>query len=256
MRHISQSKDCKSYYGPDFDEQKKVNNRNKVQRFRERNGTRKELDQQKKSYASDPELQEKKRLRYEKEKEELRIWKEQQVKKRRKENAEYSLKNYEKLARDRNSECLKWVKNSFEKSFQEYKSWSSTVKEKIVILEKSIEENFVAIESQIDIKVEEWKKEMAKEPDDIRILFAILKEFTTGIKSLETFQKPLKQQNKIDIIWHDLKQTIEVQLDEISTEKEMPKEEIPWHTPLYCHVCQIYRDSKTGVKFFPPRYAS
>ena len=29
MRHISQSKDCKSYYGPNFDEEKKVNNRNK-----------------------------------------------------------------------------------------------------------------------------------------------------------------------------------------------------------------------------------
>ena len=68
------------------------------------------------------------------------------------ERAEYWLKNDEKLARYRNSECLKWVKNSFEKSFQEYKSWSSTLKENRLILEKSIEENFVKIESQIELR--------------------------------------------------------------------------------------------------------
>ena len=59
LRHISQSKDCKSYYGPRFDQQKRDDNKERVRKFRKQHGTKKELDQQKKAYASNPDLQEK-----------------------------------------------------------------------------------------------------------------------------------------------------------------------------------------------------
>ena len=66
--------------------------------------------------------------------------------------------------------------------------------------------------------------------------------------------KPLKDQNRIDLIYHDLKQSIEVKLDEIADQKGIPKEKIPWHS-VFCHICKIYRDFKTDVKYMPPRYA-
>ena len=56
------------------------------------------------------------------------------------------------------------------------------------------------------------------------------------------------------MIYHDLKQSIEVKVDEISDQKGIPKEKIPWHS-VFCNICKIYRDFKTDVKYMPPRYA-
>ena len=53
---------------------KKEENRKRVALFRKKNGTRKELNQQKKNYASNPNLREYKKKRYQEEKEEQKLW--------------------------------------------------------------------------------------------------------------------------------------------------------------------------------------
>ena len=57
-----------------------------------------------------------------------------------------------------------------------------------------------------------------------------------------------------DLIYHDLKQSIEVKLDEISDQNGQPHEKIRWHS-VFCHICKIYRDFKTNIKHIPPKYA-
>ena len=86
----------------------------------------------------------------------------------------------------------------------------------------------------------------------IRILSPIFDDFKTGIVC-HNYGKPLKEQNRIDLIWHNLKQTIEVKLDLISNEIGKPTEKIFWHG-IGCDICKIYRDWKTNIKFTPPRF--
>ena len=88
---------------------------------------------------------------------------------------------------------------------------------------------------------------------DIRPLYPIFDDFTTG-RVCHNYGKPLREQNRIDMIWHDLKQHIEVKLDNISIELGKPVEKIPWHSRL-CKICNIYRDWKTKMKYVPPRFA-
>ena len=164
--------------------------------------------------------------------------------------AKESLKIDEKNAREINLTSSKWIKDSFEKVFKEYKTWSMKVAEKISNLETCIEENFLKIEKQIDDKVENVRRELANNPDDFPLYSPIFDDF----RGFHTIQLPIKKQNKIDLSWHDLKQTIEVRLDDISEKMGMPKEIVPWHGVL-CGICKIYRDWKTGTKYFPPRFS-
>ena len=62
----------------------------------------------------------------------------------------------------------------------------------------------------------------------IRFLSPIFDDFTTGIVC-HNYGKPLKEQNQIDLIWHDLKQAIEVTLDLISNDIGKPTEKVSWH---------------------------
>ena len=69
--------------------------------YREKNGKRKELDQQKESYASNPEVRERKKKWYENEKKEQKIWEKQQIEKRRMEHAQERLISGEEKAREK-----------------------------------------------------------------------------------------------------------------------------------------------------------
>ena len=80
-------------------------------------------------------------------------------------------------------------------------------------LKKNIEDKFKRIDEEIDYKVERWKAKMEWFLKDIQVLLPIFDDFTTGIKC-HNYGKPLREQNRIDIIWHDLKQHIEVKLDD------------------------------------------
>ena len=82
-------------------------------------------------------------------------------------------------------------------------------------------------------------------------LYPIFNDFL--VDNAHSNGKPLKDQNRIDLIWHDLKQAIEVELDAISNEIGISTEKIPWHS-VFCNVCKIYRDWRTNIKFEPPRF--
>ena len=252
LRHIGQSEACKNHYGPRFDEQKRNKNRERVEKYRQQKGTRKELDQQKKAYVFNPELQEKKKKRYEKEKEELEIWRKGEAFKRRMKDAQEILQRNEKKAREINSRGSEWLKHSFEKVFKEFKTWNSKVQEKISTFERCIQEKFLEIESQIDEKVMKVKRYLAGPlPYDFPIFNPVFDNFGFD----QSRGLPIKSQNKISLIWHDLKQTIDLGLDNISEKMGMPKANIPWHSVL-CPICEIYRNILTGEKYLPPRFSS
>ena len=139
----------------------------------------KELDQQKESYASNPEVRERKKKWYEHEKKEQKIWEKQQIEKRRMEHAQERLISDEEKAREKNSEGYRWLKNSFQKSFEKLKTIDSKTEDMINLLEKRMKEKFIKIDKEIDYKIEKYKAEMEKGFDDIRTLYPIFRDFTT-----------------------------------------------------------------------------
>ena len=223
-----------------------------MQLYRKENGTRSELDQQMRAYASNQELKEKKKRRYQEEKNQQKIWEKQKIERRKIKLAQEFLQDKKEKAWKIDSEYLKWLNDSFSKIFSEYKKFDNDTKEKIISLEESIEKKFIRIKAEIDYKVGKWTDEMERGFDDIRTLYPIFDDFTTGI-TCHNYGKPLREQNRIELIWHDLKQAIEVKLDGISNEMGKPLEKIPWHG-IGCDICKIYRDWKTKVKFSPPRF--
>ena len=118
---------------------------------------------------------------------------------------------------------------------------------------KNIEDKFKRIDEEIDYKVERWKAKMEWFLKDIQVLLPIFDDFTIGI-ICHNYGKPLRDQNRIDFIWHDLKHHIEVKLDDISIKLGNPLENIPWHS-IFCKICNVYLDWKTNMKYIPPRFA-
>ena len=106
---------------------------------------------------------------------------------------------------------------------------------------------------KIEQKVKKWNAEIERGFDDVRTLYPIFNDFTTGYRC-HNYGKPLREQNRIVMIWHDLKQEIEIKLDTILIELGKPTEKISWHG-IGCDICKIYRDWKTNIKFIPPRFA-
>ena len=253
LKHIGHSDDCKDFYGVRFDDMKKEENRKRVALFRKKNGTRKELDQQIMNYASNPKLREHKKKRYQEEKEEQKLLGQRKEKERIFKLAEERLEKNERLARAENLTGLEWLKKSFEKVFQELKNLDTGTKDKIIFLEKRMADKFMKVEAEIDYKIKRWRTEMERGFTDVRNLDPIFDDFTTGILS-HNYGKPLSEQNRIKLIWHELKQSIEVKLEDLSKETGKSYEEIPWHSKL-CNICKIYRDFKTKIKFVPPRFA-
>ena len=173
---------------------------------------------------------------------------------------------YEKIARQINLQGFNWLQTSFKKVFEEFKNHDDATKEKIIFLEKSIDEKFKKIKSEIDYKVEKYKFEVENGfaiRVDVRILNPIFDDFVTGHWGRND-GLPLHEQNRIDLIWHDMKQNIEVKLEALSKDIGKPIDDIPWHWIL-CNLCKIYRKVITidvkklqekHIKYFPPRFAS
>ena len=61
LMHIGNNENCKSHYGPRYEDLKKKNKRLYQELYREDVGTEKELEQQRKRYASDPKVKERKK---------------------------------------------------------------------------------------------------------------------------------------------------------------------------------------------------
>ena len=164
-----------------FDSFKKRNARIRKKIYRDKNGTREELDQQIRSYASNPELRERKKNKYQEEKKQQKIWEKQEEEKRILNLAQEWLLNNEEMSRRKNLEGSDWLKKCFAEIFEEFKNFNPDTKEKIDNLEKSIENKFKRINEEIDYKVKRWKAEMEWSLKDIRVLLPIFDDFTIGI---------------------------------------------------------------------------
>ena len=95
------------------------------------------------------------------------------------EHAQERLISDEEKAREKNSEGYRWLKNSFQKSFEKLKTIDSKTEDMINLLEKRMKEKFIKIDKEIDYKIEKYKAEMEKGFDDIRTLYPIFRDFTT-----------------------------------------------------------------------------
>ena len=98
-----------------------------------------------------------KKIRYEEGKEEQKIWEQKQKEKRKMASAQDHLISAEGIAREKNSKGYRWLKDSFQKPFEELKTIDSETKEKIDFLEKRIKEKFVKIDLEINYKIEKYK---------------------------------------------------------------------------------------------------
>ena len=112
MKHIGNTEECKIFYGPRFEEMKKWHKTLRMRSYRKEDGIKKELEQQKKNYHSNPEVKERKNAYYEKEKEHQRILREKAARERRKKRAKESIIYHEE--RDRRAiemrhKLFKWV---------------------------------------------------------------------------------------------------------------------------------------------------
>ena len=83
LKHIAHEKDCKSFYGPRFEELKKEHRRQRKEFSRRDKGIKKELEQQKICYASKLEVRDKKKATYETDKKNRKIYAKEQEKKQR-----------------------------------------------------------------------------------------------------------------------------------------------------------------------------
>ena len=251
LKHIGNTEPCKIFYGPGFKEWKKDHKKKRMRYYREKNGTKKELEQQRKSYASNEKVRENKKKYHEKWRKEQEFLEQDRMKT---ETCHRVLKMKEDYARKESSEGYKWLHKCFAKVFEEYKSFDNVTKEKIENIENSIKEKQIKIDAEIEYKVEKWKVEMERGCNDIKVLIPILEDFATG-HLYQNYGKPLNEQNRIKLIWHELKQNIEVKFEAISEEMGISFDRIPWHNYV-CSVCNIYRDKSTGKKYLPPRFAS
>ena len=260
LKHIGNSEACKIYYGPRYEEWKKEHKNIKMRIHREEFGIKKELEQQRKRYTSDPKVREKKKNQYEKHTKNRRNW---ELVEQHKTNCH----RLEKIARERNSKGLKWLQDSFEKIFEEFKNFNNEGKEKISALEKNIEDKFMKIDSEIDFKVKKYLFKVENYSYNISVSINEYHYIFEDFIRPDFHDKPLYEKNRIDLIWHDMKQTTEVKLEEISNEIGKPFVEIPWH-PVSCCICQIYRKpiypertkNRTWIyfdmpKYYPPRFA-
>ena len=94
-------------------------------------------------------------------------------------SAQDHLISAEGKAREKNSKGYRWLKDSFQKPFEELKTIDSETKEKIDFLEKRIKEKFVKIDLEINYKVEKYKAKMEEGFDDVRMLYPIFDDFTS-----------------------------------------------------------------------------
>ena len=119
-----------------FDSFKKRNARIRKKIYRDKNGTREELDQQIRSYASNPELRERKKNKYQEEKKQQKIWEKQEEEKRILNLAQEWLLDEEEMARRENLNGSEWLKKWFVKIFEKSKNFEYETKEKIEKLAK------------------------------------------------------------------------------------------------------------------------
>ena len=209
--HIAKNKSCKSHYGPKFDEMKKENNRMKMQLYRQRIGSNKEIE----LYASDPRKKEKKKQYYILNKEKIKGYQkkkyEEVLEQKRafwhEENKKWKVwfiadhkKDRDQKARRDNDDGLKYTKRQVQYG-------SKIIGENNNIL-KNFEQEIEETHKMFLKKIEE-AFECAKDKDDTNTIDKIyLDLYTNDLRTVYDY-------------WHDLRLRINVKF--IKMAKEMGK---------------------------------
>ena len=228
--HISMNKSCKSHYGPKFDEMKKEQKRIKMQLYRQRIGSSKEIE----LYASDPRKKEKKKQYYIKNQKKIK---------------DYAKKKYEEVLEEKQAfwheENKKWevrfladYKKSRDQQPRKDNDWGlECAKRDVQNGSKIIGEN-KKITRKFEQEIKETHKTFLKRIDEA---FECAKD-ETDTKVIDTFYEGLnnKYSTNKDLrtvygTWHDLKLSINVKF--IKMAKEMGKK-YPGCITCTCHKCQ------------------
>ena len=205
LKHIGNTKNCKSHYGPRFDDLKKESKRQRQECYRREEGIEKELEQQRKKYASDPKVKERKK-KYQDMERNIRQVKEHVICK-------------EKEARNANRthfDYNEWIHDFFMHFFETFKEMCNQTKDRIITLKKSIDRVYIINEFKID----ELAEEANAAADDYNGEYPTIRIEISGVSA------------KIRTQWSDLKKTIGIRLKEIADQVEESDKGSDWYRSL------------------------
>ena len=161
LRHIARTEACKIFYGPRFEEMKREHRRQRKEFQRKENGTKKELDQQRQRYATNPEVRQRKNDYYEEDKKKQEIFQQEQDKKRNKEDATTLVTRCEDESKRKNEQGykqFKWVIDFIQHLFETFKDVCEGTRNYLIKLIESIEENY----SNMSLKMKQLQKMQKK----------------------------------------------------------------------------------------------
>ena len=228
--HISMNKSCKSHYGPKFDEMKKEQKRIKMQLYRQRIGSSKEIE----LYASDPRKKEKKKQyylknqkkikdyakkRYDEVLEEKRAFWDKEGKKREVEILAYYKKDKDERPREHNDWGLEWAKRDVQNGSKIIGESNEVTKRFAQELEET-HKNFLK-------RIEE-AFEFAKDETDTKVI-------DTFYEGLDNYYSTNRDKRTVSRTWHDLRLSINVKFIEMA--KDMGKK-YPGCITCKCYKCQ------------------
>ena len=205
LKHIGNTKNCKSHYGPRFDDLKKESKRQRQECYRREEGIEKELEQQRKKYASDPKVKERKKKRQEMERN-IRQVKDHVICK-------------EKEARNENRthfDYNEWIHDFFMHFFETFKEVCNQTKGQIFNLKESMDSVYIINEAKID--------ELAEEAN------LSVNDYKGEYPSAEVEISSI--QAKIETKWYELKKTIGIRLTEIVDQVEESDKISNWYHSL------------------------
>ena len=239
LMHIGKNEHCKSHYGPRFEDLKKKHKSIYKQYYREVEGTKKELEQQRKKYASDQKVKERKRKYYQEGIENQRLFEYEQEMERRKKKVKRIARTAEDGARYENKmrfDSNEWIHDFFMHFFETFKDVSVQTKHKIISLEKHIDRIYIMNEFKID--------ELA---DNVNLAIEDILYFQSLDFQIYGYFKVGDQyiRSKIRATWNDLKKTMGSKLREIYEQVEEPNKKSNWYRSLK-RFYEIYVDREFG----------
>lgn len=228
--HISMNKSCKSHYGPKFDEMKKEQKRIKMQLYRQRIGSSKEIE----LYASDPRKKEKKKQYYIKNQKKIKDY----AKKKYDEVLEEKRAFWHEEGKKRIVSFLADYKESRDQKPREDNDWGLKCAKRDVQNGSNIISESKKVTKKFEQEIEETHKTFLKRIEEA---FEFAKD-ETDTKIIDTFYEGLDNKystnrdlRTVSRKWHDLRLSINVKFIEMA--KEMGKK-YPGCITCPCHKCQ------------------
>ena len=228
--HISMKKSCKSHYGPKFEEMKKEQKRIKMQLYRQRIGSSKEIE----LYASDPRKKEKKKQYYIKNQKKIK---------------DYQKKKYDEVLEEKKAfwheENKKWevrfladYKKSRDQDVRKKNDWGLKFAKGYVQNGSKIIGGSKKIIKQFETEIEETHEtflkrieeafECAKDETDTKIIDKLYE----GLDDKYLTNRDLRTVSRT---WHDLKLSITLKFIEMAKEMGI---KYPGSNTCICSKCQ------------------